>query len=56
MKFSVTCYLELHIIVSFHYKCNYYFFQMKLLMFYIVQTTNFTFVGKLGDIQSIGIV
>ena len=46
MIFSVRDYLELHITIFFHYNwCIFY--QVKLLLFYSVQTIDLTFVGKL---------
>ena len=42
--FRIMDYLELHNDISFTIKVIYY--QVKLLMFYNVQTTNLTFVGK----------
>ena len=55
MIFSVMYYLELHNTISFYYWFYLLFkkklAQVKLLMFYNVQPTNLTFVGKTWDIQ-----
>ena len=45
MIFSVTYYLDLHNAISFIVVIIFY--QVKLSMFYNVQTTNLTFVGKI---------
>ena len=44
MIFSVTYYSDLRVPISFDYYC--FFNQVKMLMFYSVQTTNLTMVGK----------
>ena len=49
MIFSVTYYLDLHKATSMD-SIDVMFYQVKLLMFYNVQTTNLTFVGKIWDI------
>ena len=46
MVFSVTYDWELHNIVK-----NVIFYQVKMLMFYNVQTIKLTFVGKKWDIK-----
>ena len=50
MIFSVTYYLQLYILISF-FTINEFLFQVKMLMFYKVQITNSTFVGKKWDVQ-----
>ena len=53
--FSVIHYLELHIPISF-YSHLYFFCQVKMLMFYNIQTTNSTFVGKKNETYSKNII
>ena len=50
MKFSVTYYSKLHVPLSFIIS-SIILYQVKMPVFYIVQTTNSTFVGKKRDIQ-----
>ena len=47
--FSATCCLDLHNAIFF-FTIDVNFHQVKLLMFYNVQTTNLTFVGKICDV------
>ena len=50
MIFSVTRYLELH--NAYLFTIDAAFYEVNLLMFYNVQTTNLTFVGNIWDTQS----
>jgi len=50
MIFSVTYCLELHVPIIF-LLLMYFLNQVKMLMFYSVQTTNSTMVGKEKDAQ-----
>ena len=50
MIFSVTYYSGMHGTINFYYWD--FFYQVKLSIFYNVQTTNLTFVGKKYELYS----